>query len=275
MKLKLGISTCPNDTFAFHAILNRKIDLQGLDFEIRLLDVQQLNEQLEAGALDYSKASFHAALRLSDRFGALCAGAAMGFGVGPILLSAGSKTLHANSRVLCPGAQTTADLLFRCLHPGGGIVSQALFSDIMPSIREGRADFGVVIHEGRFTYQEEGLTLVEDLGESWEKLTGGVVPLGGILGSLSLDAEVHARFASLLQHSIQYSYEHRDEVGVTMRKYAQELDDEVLWQHVELYVNPLTHDLGETGITALRKMQALAESSGVLPAGLPELRVIG
>ncbi len=275
MKLKLGISTCPNDTFAFHAILNRKIDLQGLDFEIRLLDVQQLNEQLEAGALDYSKASFHAALRLSDRFGALRAGAAMGYGVGPILLSASSKILHANSRVLCPGAQTTADLLFRCLHPGRGIVSQALFSEIMPSIRTGKADFGVVIHEGRFTYEEEDLTLVEDLGESWEKLTGGVVPLGGILGSLSLAAEVHARFASVLQHSIEYSYAHRDEAGVTMRKYAQELDDGVLWQHVELYVNPLTQDLGETGIMALRKMQTLAESSGVLPAGLPELRIIG
>ena len=275
MRLQLGISTCPNDTFAFHAILNRKIDLQGLDFDIQLLDVQQLNELLAKGALDYSKASFHAALRLNETYGVMQVGAALGIGVGPIILSKGEKTLRKNSRILCPGEWTTATLLYKCLHPDTGIVSNVVFSEIMPALKNGDADFGVVIHEGRFTFQDEGLTLVEDLGHSWETLTGSVTPLGGILGRLSIPAEVHATFASVLRASIAYARANCDEVFQTMKKYALELDADVIWNHVELYVNQHTLDLGETGKSALSEMQALATVAGIVAPGAKPLVYLG
>src|SRR6266511_5624498 len=172
MPLRLGLSTCPNDTFTFHAIMERRIDLRGLEFDFTLEDVQQLNERLAAGELDVSKASFHAALRLADRYGVLRSGAALGMGVGPLLLSAGPDAeLTERSRVLCPGADTTATLLFRCLHPRSRHIEHRVFSEIMPALKRGEADFGVVIHEGRFTYQQEGLYLVEDLGASWERVS--------------------------------------------------------------------------------------------------------
>ena len=274
MKLKLGISTCPNDTFAFHAILNHKVDLKGLDFQIELLDVQQLNERLAEGSLDYSKASFHAALHLTSKYGVLQAGSALGIGVGPILISAGSKTLEQNSRVLCPGEWTTASLLFRCLHPGVGVLSNSVFSEIMPALKSGITDFGVVIHEGRFTYESEGLTLVEDLGSSWERLTNGVVPLGGILGRREIPEEIHRHFNSVLRDSINYAYLHSEEVFETMKQHAQELNKSAIWKHVELYVNEYTLDLGKIGQDALGKMRTVALSAGLINAGNLPLQIL-
>jgi len=276
MNLRLGLSTCPNDTFTFHAILNRKIDWRGFDFEFALLDVQQLNEQLAADELDVSKASFHAALDLSSRFGVLRAGAAMGMGVGPLLLAAQENVaLTPEARVLCPGADTTATLLFRCLYPQVQRIEQRVFSEIMPALQRGEADFGVVIHEGRFTYQQEGLRLVEDLGASWERVSHGPVPLGGILARLDLGSEVHDALNALLRESIAYAYAHRDEVFRTMQRYAQELEPAVIWAHVDLYVNEYTVDLGETGERALATLNHLAQQGGVVAPGAPPVRLLG
>jgi 1,4-dihydroxy-6-naphthoate synthase len=276
MKLRLGLSTCPNDTFAFHAILERRVDLRGLEFEPELLDVQQLNDGLFAGRYDISKASFHAALLLANDYGAVRAGAALGFGVGPLLVAARPDVQPGpGARVLCPGPTTTATLLYRCLHPDGGAIDHAVFSRVGAVLRRGDADLGVLIHEGRLTYERDGLTLIEDLGASFERLAQAPIPLGGILASLALPDDVVERFTAVLRDSIAYGWANRDEVLGTIRRYAQELDEDVIWPYVALYVNEHTVDLGDDGIRALQTLERTAAAAGALPAGTAPLRVLG
>ena len=275
MQLRVGLSTCPNDTFAFHGILERRVDMRGLEVEAELLDVQQLNDGLFADRYDVSKASFHAALLLADRYDVLRAGAALGFGVGPLLVAARPGVSPApGMRVVCPGRTTTATLLYHCLHPGQGDVSQTVFSDIGGDLREGRADLGVLIHEGRLTYQRDGLLLVEDLGATFEQMAAAPVPLGGILASRALPDGVAATFAAVLRDSIAYGWANRAETLETIRRYAQELDEDVIWPYVELYVNEHTVDLGSEGARALTVLERTAREAGVVPAGLPPIRVV-
>jgi 1,4-dihydroxy-6-naphthoate synthase len=186
--IRLGISTCPNDTFAFHGLLTRAVDWRGLDFQVELLDVETLNERLLAGDFDVCKASFHAALLAAADVVVLPSGSALGFGVGPLLLSApaGGVPTGPGQLTLCPGRHTTAALLFALFHPHTTRVEHVVFSEIMPMLAAGRADFGVCIHEGRFTWQQHGLGLVEDLGTRWEAETGCPLPLGGIVASRRL-----------------------------------------------------------------------------------------
>jgi 1,4-dihydroxy-6-naphthoate synthase len=275
MRLRVGLSTCPNDTFAFHAILERRIDMRGLEIEAELTDVQQLNDGLFADRYDVSKASFHAALLLAERYDVLGAGSALGFGVGPLLVSTrAGVTPSPTARVLCPGSTTTATLLYHCLHPGQGTVSQTVFSDIAEQLRRGDADLGVLIHEGRLTYQRDGLRLVEDLGASFETLAEAPVPLGGILASRALPDGVAATFAAVLRDSIAYGWANREETLATIRRHAQELDEDVIWPYVELYVSDHTVDLGPEGARALAVLERTARSAGVLPAGLPAIRIV-
>ena len=168
--IRLGISTCPNDTYAFHALMEGLVDLRGLQFQVELLDIQQLNDRLLADHFDVAKASFSAALLVADKYWVLPSGSALGFGVGPLLLSSTAHMHpHEPSQVtLCPGEHTTAAMLFRLFYPKTTRVEQVVFSDIMPRLSAGTADFGVCIHEGRFTWQAQGLGLVEDLGTRWE-----------------------------------------------------------------------------------------------------------
>jgi 1,4-dihydroxy-6-naphthoate synthase len=276
MKLRLGLSTCPNDTFAFHAILERRIDLRGLEFEPELLDVQQLNDGLFAGRYDVSKASFHAALLLARDYGVVRSGSALGFGVGPLLVAARPDARPApGAHVLCPGPTTTATLLYRCLHPRGGSIEHAIFSDIGAVLKRGDADLGVLIHEGRLTYERDGLVLIEDLGASFEQLAGAPIPLGGILASLELPDDVVERFTAVLRDSIAYAWANRDEVLATIRRYAQELSEDVIWPYVELYVTQHTVDLGEDGIRAVETLERTARDAGALPAQTAPLRVLG
>jgi 1,4-dihydroxy-6-naphthoate synthase len=275
MRLRVGLSTCPNDTFAFHGILERRVDMLGLEVEAELVDVQQLNDGLFADRYDVSKASFHAALLLADRYDVLGAGSALGFGVGPLLVSARPDvTPAAGVRVVCPGRTTTATLLYHCLHPAQGTVSQAVFSDIGGDLRAGRADLGVLIHEGRLTYQRDGLLLVEDLGASFEEMASAPVPLGGILASRALPDGVSATFAAVLRDSIAYGWANREETLATIRRHAQELDEDVIWPYVELYVNGHTLDLGAEGARALTVLERTARAAGVIPAGLSQLRIV-
>lgn len=275
MKIKLGISTCPNDTFMFHAILARKIDLRGLDFEIELMDVQQLNERLEAGTFDCSKASYHAALLLADRYGVLTAGSAIGFGAGPVLLTAqeGAEP-RPDSRVLCPGKWTTATLLFQNLYPESRKIEHRVFSAIMAALRDGEADFGVLIHEGRFTYQAEGLSLVADLGEAWERVTGSPVPLGGILARLDLPESVHHNLNAVIRDSLDYAYAHRQEVLGTILRYAQELDEALIWDYIDLYVNVYSRDLGDEGRRAVENLEHYARRAGVIAPDAAPVRFL-
>ncbi len=274
MRLTLGISTCPNDTFAFHAILERRIDLRGLEFDVELHDVQELNDRLMAGRYDVAKASYHAALLLAGTYGVLRVGSALGFGVGPLLVSARpGATVTPASRVLCPGPTTTATLLFRCLHPEATAIEHRVFSDIVPALRAGEADLGVLIHEGRLTYQRDGLSLVEDLGTSFERASGAPVPLGGILARLSLPADVPGRLTAVLQDSIAYGWAHREETLATIQRYAQELDEDVIWPYVELYVNRHTVDFGEDGERAIATLEAQGSRAGILETGLTTVRI--
>ena len=281
--IHLGISTCPNDTFAFHGILEKRIDLRGLDFRVELLDVEELNRRLFAGDFDAAKASFHAALLLTGQLGILPVGSALGFGVGPLLLAARADTHPRDpvaagvrsraARVLCPGEHTTATLLYRLFHAGEGAVEQVVFSEITPALETGAADFGVCIHEARFTWRQHGLSLVEDLGQVWERETSAPLPLGGILARHRLGRETIGTLCDVLRDSLAYAHAHREDTIPTMRHYAQELTDDVLFKHVDLYVNNWTTDLGDSGRVALQTLSVRAERVGVLPRGTPPVTV--
>ena len=279
--IRLAISTCPNDTFAFHAILKQKIDFGDLNFEVQLLDIQQLNDSLFAGQFDFAKASFHAAALLADQTVVLPSGSALGFGVGPLLLAAeqntspanwpsGSKKLNdATAVTLCPGQHTTANMLFQMFYSEAiqqqrSVVKHALFSKIMPALQTGTADFGVCIHEGRFTWKQQGLAKVADLGELWEQKTKLPLPLGGILARRDLPRETVAAVQQLVRKSIEYGLANRQETLSTMREHAQELDDTVLFGHVDLYVNQWTVELGTEGARSLAELSRLAKKSGLV-----------
>ncbi len=265
--LRIGISPCPNDTFAFHALLERRLATPGLALEFVLADVEELNRRFLAGEFDACKLSF-AALAGQNGLTVLSAGSALGFGVGPVLLAApgrrverdaaGHARLPRDARVLCPGAHTTASLLYRSFHPGEGRVEQRVFSAILPELARGGADFGVCIHEGRFTYAEHGLEMIEDLGARWEEREGLPLPLGGIVARESLGAATIAAIEDALRRSIDAARADPDAALATMRRHAQEHDDRVLWQHVELYVNAWTRELGPDGRRALARFLELA-----------------
>ncbi|MEZ6125344.1 MAG: 1,4-dihydroxy-6-naphthoate synthase [Planctomycetaceae bacterium] len=274
--IRLGISTCPNDTFAFHALMERLVDWQGLDFRIQLLDIQDLNDRLFAGDFDVAKASFHAALLLADGWIVLPSGSALGFGVGPLLLASAPHTIPQNLQqvTLCPGRHTTASLLFQLFYPGTTTLQHVVFSDIMPQLQNRSADFGVCIHEGRFTWQQQGLFLVEDLGTRWETVTGCPLPLGGILAGRHLSPEIQKRVQSVIHDSLQYAIRNRSAALPTMRRYAQEFDDTVLMQHVDLYVNDWTLQLGDLGQTARQVLSARALQCGLVSLDSPPLEVL-
>ena len=263
--IRLGISTCPNDTFAFHGLLTRAVDWRGLDFQVELLDVETLNERLLGGTFDVCKASFHAALLAADDVVVLPSGSALGFGVGPLLLAAkpGTRPTDVGQRTLCPGRHTTAALLFDLFHPRSSRVEHVVFSEIMPRLEAGTADFGVCIYEGRFTWQARGLALVEDLGTRWEMETSCPLPLGGIVARRRLPSATIATVQQVIHDSLALALGDRDAALPTMRAHAQEFDDRVLMQHVDLYVNEWTVDLGQIGARALDKLSARAASLGL------------
>lgn len=282
-KIELAISTCPNDTFAFHALMNGLVDTDGCEFNTQLMDISHLNAGLFRGDFDVAKSSFHAAARLANETVVLPSGSALGFGVGPLLLAAESGASPGESNageqiVLCPGEHTTATMLFRIFYAeaiadGKIKLEQTLFSDIMPRLEKREADFGVCIHEGRFTYAESGLGCVEDLGLRWENETSSPLPLGGIIARRSLGTNLIGSVAAVIKRSIEWGIAHPDQTLPTMQKYAQEFSDDVLMQHVELYVNDWTVDLGEVGRRALTGLSEKAKECEIIPAGSENLEV--
>jgi len=274
--VRLGISTCPNDTFAFHALMNRKVDWRGIDFDVELLDIQTLNEYLFQSKFDIAKASFHAAIMLADRYGVLPSGSALGFGVGPLLLASKENLVPGNKGqlTLCPGIHTTATLLFRLFYPNMTRVEHVVFSEIMPRLQRNAAQFGVCIHEGRFTWKQQGLSLIEDLGVRWERETCLPLPLGGIIASNRIDPGLTRTVQEVIHDSIRFALNNRSETLPTMRKYAQEFDDSVLMQHVDLYVNDWTVDLGPLGKQALDELHRRAIKAGVIESYGPRLEIV-
>ncbi len=263
--IRLGISTCPNDTFAFHGILTESVDLRGLEFETELIDIQQLNERLFRGEFDVAKTSFHAALALSESTVVLPSGSALGYGVGPLLLAAeaDAEPINADQCTLCPGEHTTATLLFKLFYPKTTEIEHVVFSDIMPRLQNRQADFGVCIHEGRFTWEQQGLSLVEDLGVRWERETKRPLPLGGIIAQRRLPLETIATVQAVIRDSLEFALADPTRAIPTMRNYAQEFADDVLMQHVDLYVNEWTIDLGDVGRRSLEVLSARAATIGL------------
>ncbi len=263
--IRLGISPCPNDTFCFWGLLTNSIDTGPLHFEIELLDIEQLNERMLRGDFDVCKVSFAAALAMAGDVVVLPSGSALGFGVGPLLLAAESNTRPESPTqlTLCPGQHTTASLLFSLFYPDTTRVEQVVFSEIMPRLEARSTDFGVCIHEGRFTWRERGLHLVEDLGGRWESETHCPLPLGGIVASHRLPANVIAAVQRAIHASLALALATPEAALPTMRKYAQEFDDGVLMQHVDLYVNDWTRDLGDSGRRALDELSKRAAPAGL------------
>lgn len=271
--IRLGISTCPNDTFAFHGLITRAVDWRGLEFAVELCDIEQLNERLLRGEFDVCKASFHAALSVADKIVVLPSGSALGFGVGPLLLAAaeGTRPTGPDQLTLCPGRHTTAALLFALFYPQTTPVEHVVFSEIMPRLRAQTADFGVCIHEGRFTWQQQGLWLVADLGARWETATGCPLPLGGIVADRRLPHDTIATVQQVIHESLLFARADPHAALPTMRAHAQEFDDHVLMQHVDLYVNDWTVDLGAVGSSALAELSARAASVGLGQGGRLEV----
>ena len=263
MKLTLGFSPCPNDTFIFDALVNGAIDTEGYEFEPVLEDVQTLNEWASQGKLAVSKMSFPALFRNENNYRLLSSGSALGKGVGPLLVA---KTLVnlpdvAHCRIAIPGPDTTANFLLHHAFPNLGPTQPMLFSKIEDAVLQGTVDMGVIIHENRFTYQQKGLVKVADLGELWETSTGSFIPLGCI--AVRKDHEPHAeKINSLIRKSLIHAFDHYPALSPYVKQHAQAMVEKVMRQHIELYVNDFTLDLGEAGEKAVNLLRDIYLKNG-------------
>lgn len=259
MNMTIGFSPCPNDTYMFAALIHGWIDTRGLEFSVHMEDVEKLNEWAAAGRLEVTKMSFHRALYLQETYTMLASGAALGNGCGPLVIAKKPLSYQqvVNDPVALPGYWTTAHLLFRIFYPDAELKQYMLFSEIEDAVLDERVQAGVIIHENRFTYQNKGLVKVMDLGEAWEEKTGLPIPLGGIFTRHDLPVEVKIQVEELIRESILYARSNPDRVMPFVRQYAQEMDEEVMHQHIRLYVNDFSLDLGETGQKAVASLKNL------------------
>lgn len=258
MNITLGFSPCPNDTYMFAALVNKWIDTGDIDFTVHMEDVEQLNRWAGSGFLDVTKMSFHRALSLDDQYTLLSSGAALGNNCGPLLIAKRPLTKEEilQGPVALPGEWTTAHLLFKLFYPGCKAKEFYLFSEIEDRILNEDVIAGVIIHENRFTYQDKGLARIADLGENWESSTGYPIPLGGIFASTRLSSGQRHEIEVLIRKSILFANSHPERVMPYVRRYAQEMDEQVMKSHIDLYVNDFSIDLGEKGsksIEALRE----------------------
>ncbi|MDQ3683773.1 MAG: 1,4-dihydroxy-6-naphthoate synthase [Bacteroidota bacterium] len=257
MKITLGFSPCPNDTFIFDALVNKKIDTEGLDFDVVLEDVQTLNEWAAQGKLDVTKLSFPALFIYNSSYSILSAGAALGKGVGPLLIA---KTLVSipdvvHCTIAIPGENTTANFLLGFALPQAQHKIPMLFSDIENAVLNGSVDLGVIIHENRFTYEQKGLIKVLDLGEFWEKKTGLPIPLGCIAVKKYLGKDLQMQIDCLIKKSLEYAFEQYPFLPAYVKEHAQSMDETVMRKHIELYVNRFSLALGEDGENAIEALR--------------------
>jgi len=271
MKLSLGFSPCPNDTYIFDALVHQKVDTEGLEFDYFLADVEKLNGEAFSEKPDITKLSFHAFMHLAGRYLLLDSGAALGFGAGPLVISKQLLNFDelVGKTVAIPGINTTANLLFSLAMKDPVLKKELLFSDIEDAILSGEVDAGLIIHESRFTYQFKGLHKLIDLGEYWEKLTGSPVPLGGIAAHKRLGNDVIAKVNRSIRRSVEFANANKGELNEFIRCHAREMDDAVMQQHIDLYVNGFSVSLGLQGKQAVKQMFELAVSAGIIPK-MPE-----
>ena len=263
MKLSLGFSPCPNDTFIFDALVNKKIDTGELEFEAVLEDVQTLNAWAAEGKLDITKLSFPALFNNLNHYAILNAGSALGNGVGPLLV--GRKMVDvrdiAHCSIAIPGENTTANFLLSFAFPAAQNKIPMLFSGIEDAVLQEKVDLGVIIHENRFTYQQKGLHKICDLGEVWEERQKTPIPLGCIAAKKSLGADVIKKTDELIRKSLEYSREHYPQISSYVKQHAQAMEEDVMKKHIELYVNDFSVDLNEDGRKAIEQLYSLYQKN--------------
>ena len=290
MKLSLGFSPCPNDTFIFDAMIHQKIDTEGLSFDVVFDDVETLNQKAFRAELDITKLSFHAYAYLTEQYVLLNAGSALGFGVGPLLICENEDYISTDSlqnlrpqtsdlkpptsdlqlqtsdlRIGIPGKYTTANFLLSLALPEAKNKIEMKFFEIESALLNHQIDMGVIIHENRFTYQEKGLKKIIDLGEFWEDLTQGPIPLGGIMVKRGLPENVKQKINRIIKRSVQYAFDHPESGMDFICSLSQEMSKEVINKHIELYVNKFSIDLGEVGRNAVQTFFEQAHKLGIIP----------
>ena len=265
-KINIGFSTCPNDTYIFDAMIHQKINTEGLEFDIHLGDVEELNTKAFNNDLDVTKISYHAYSKIADNYLLLDAGSALGYKNGPLLIS--KYKIYPdelkNVKIAIPGLNTTANLLLSIAFPDSKNKKEYLFSDIEEAVLSNEVDAGLIIHENRFTYEQKGLKKIIDLGEYWEQETGLPIPLGGIAVNRNLDNDLQLKINRVLKRSVEYAFENPKSAYPFIKQYAQEMSEEVMYKHIELYVNDFTIDLGKNGREAIKVLFEKAIASGVL-----------
>jgi 1,4-dihydroxy-6-naphthoate synthase len=269
MKLSLGFSPCPNDCFMFDAIVHKRIDLEGLDFTERLADVEALNKSAFAGEADVTKLSYHAYAYCAANYVLLDAGSALGRNCGPLLISkrsiANEEIAAGQLKIAIPGKYTTANFLLGLAFPAATNKTELVFSAIESALLTDVYDAGLIIHENRFTYEAKGLKKIIDLGEFWESETSTPIPLGGIVINRALPDEVKQRVNRVLRRSVEYAFANRAASLPYVRAHAQEMSEDVMYKHIDLYVNEYSVDLGAEGRRAVELLFERARATGVIP----------
>ncbi|HVM88221.1 MAG TPA: 1,4-dihydroxy-6-naphthoate synthase [Puia sp.] len=253
MKFSLGFSPCPNDTFIFDALVNQKIDTAELAFEVVLEDVQTLNQWALEGKLDITKISYAVFPLVQTGYNLLGSGGALGKGVGPLLISRKPVNVEKINEytIAIPGENTTANMLFSLAFPGAAKKQFMIFSEIEDAVLHDKVDAGVIIHENRFTYRDKGLIKLIDLGEFWEQKTGCPIPLGGIVIKKNIDRNIQVQINRLIRKSIEYSLTNYPSISPYIRLHSQEMNEDVMRKHIDLYVNNYSLTLGEDGKKAV------------------------
>jgi len=269
MTLTLGFSPCPNDCFMFDAMVHGRIDCEGLDFSVRMADIEALNASAFAGEADITKLSFHAYAHCADNYVLLDAGSALGRNCGPLLISrraiSTDEVAAGQLRIAIPGKYTTANFLLGLAFPDATNKTECLFSEIEEALLDGTFDAGLIIHENRFTYEEKGLKKIIDLGEYWESETGAAIPLGGIVINRRWPDDMRQRVNRVMRRSVEYAFAHRGASLPFVRAHAQAMSDDVMYKHIDLYVNDYSVDLGADGRRAVEVLFDRARTAGIIP----------
>jgi 1,4-dihydroxy-6-naphthoate synthase len=267
-RISLGFSSCPNDTFIFDAMVHHKIDTEGIEFEVVMADVEELNKKAKNQELDVTKISYHAFAYNSDNYCLLDSGSALGKNNGPLLVS--KRKIFPDEindiKIAIPGKNTTANLLFTVAFPKAKNKIEYLFSDIEDVVLSNEADAGLIIHENRFTYEKRGLKKIVDLGEYWENETHLPIPLGGIAIKRSIDKDLQLKINRIVRKSVEFAFKNPKSGYSYIKKNAQEMDEEVMYKHINLYVNNFSIELGKEGREAIINLYEKATSLGIIGA---------
>lgn len=271
-RLTLGFSPCPNDCFIFDAMLHGKIDTEGLTFDVVMEDVETLNQKAFRGELDVTKLSYHAYAHLVKNYQLLNAGSALGNNCGPLLISKNNnpekisalRSPDSHLKIAIPGKYTTANFLLSLAYPEATNKIEMVFSQIEDAVLSGKVDAGLIIHENRFTYEQKGLKKIIDLGEYWETLAKAPIPLGGIVIKRNFPDELKKKFDRVLRKSVEYAFANPKSSLNFVKANAQEMSEEVMYKHIDLYVNKYSVDLGAEGKRAVNLLFDKAQDLGVI-----------